>query len=56
MEGKSWAEAKERVVTSWEPTLYKNWGVFIPVQLANFSIVPPHLRLLLVNVVSLFWK
>lgn len=28
----------------------------VPVQLANFSIVPPHLRLVLVNVVSLFWK
>ena len=30
--------------------------LFVPVQLANFSIVPPHLRLVLVNVVSLFWN
>ena len=28
----------------------------VPVQLANFSVVPAHLRLLLVNVVSLGWN
>ncbi|KAK4697141.1 hypothetical protein P7C70_g8260, partial [Phenoliferia sp. Uapishka_3] len=56
MEGKGIEEAKRRVDTSWAPTLLKNWGLFIPVQLANFSIVPAHLRLVLVNVVSLFWN
>ncbi|KAI5476154.1 hypothetical protein MNV49_000372 [Pseudohyphozyma bogoriensis] len=56
LEGKGIEEAKRRIETSWQPTLIRNWGVFIPVQLANFSVVPPHLRLLLVNVVSLFWN
>ncbi|KAM0752217.1 integral membrane protein [Meredithblackwellia eburnea MCA 4105] len=56
MEGKGIEEAKRRISTSWAPTLVKNWGLFIPVQLANFSIVPAHLRLVLVNVVSLFWN
>lgn len=28
----------------------------VPVQLANFSVVPAHLRLLLVNIVSLGWN
>ncbi|KAL8280913.1 hypothetical protein RQP46_006592 [Phenoliferia psychrophenolica] len=56
LEGKGLGEARRRIESSWAPTLYKNWGLFIPVQLANFSIVPPHLRLVLVNVVSLFWN
>lgn len=56
LEGKGLSEAKKRIESSWAPTLFKNWGLFIPVQLANFSIVPAHMRLVLVNVVSLFWK
>lgn len=31
-------------------------GVFIPVQIINFSVVPIHLRFLFVSVVSLFWS
>lgn len=42
--------------TSFFPTLTTNWSVWIPVQAVNFSIVPIHLRLLSVNVVSLFWN
>ena len=30
--------------------------VFIPTQLINFAIVPHHLRVLTVGVVSLFWS
>ncbi|GAA5907835.1 hypothetical protein JCM5296_005798 [Sporobolomyces johnsonii] len=56
LEGKSIDQAKRRISSSWWPTLEKNWLLFVPVQLANFSIVPPHLRLLLVNGVSLFWN
>ncbi|CEQ40395.1 SPOSA6832_02006 [Sporobolomyces salmonicolor] len=48
LEGKSIDQAKRRISSSWWPTLEKNWLLFVPVQLANFSIVPPHLRLLLV--------
>lgn len=28
----------------------------VPVQLANFALVPAHLRIVTVNVVSLFWN
>lgn len=56
LEGQGIEEAKHRLNNSWQPTLVKNWILFIPVQLANFSIIPPHLRLVLVNVVSLFWN
>ena len=38
------------------PTLIRNWGVFVPTQLINFSLVPPHLRMVTVGVVSLFWS
>ena len=34
----------------------RNWGVFVPTQLINFALVPPHLRFLVVSVVSLFWS
>jgi protein Mpv17 len=56
LEGHGVEEVKHRLSSSWELTLIKNWMVFIPVQLANFSVVPPHFRLGLVNLVSLFWK
>ncbi|GAA6002557.1 hypothetical protein JCM10207_001181 [Rhodosporidiobolus poonsookiae] len=56
LEGKGVDEAKKRLEKSWWPTLQRNWGVWIPVQLANFSLVPPHMRLVVVNVVSLFWN
>ncbi|SCV71183.1 BQ2448_2771 [Microbotryum intermedium] len=55
-EGKGLQGAQDRVRSAWWPTLQKNWGLFIPVQIANFAIVPAHLRLVLVNVVSLFWN
>jgi len=38
------------------PTVLRNWGVFIPTQIINFAFVPPHLRFLVVSVVSLFWS
>ncbi|TNY17046.1 hypothetical protein DMC30DRAFT_420165 [Rhodotorula diobovata] len=56
LEGKGFGEARRRIETSWWPTIQANWGTWIPVQTLNFSVVPPHLRLLTVNVVSLFWN
>ncbi|GAA5876604.1 hypothetical protein JCM8547_002420 [Rhodosporidiobolus lusitaniae] len=56
LEGKGTDEAKKRLESSWWPTLQRNWGVWFPIQVLNFSIVPPHLRLVVVNVVSLFWN
>jgi len=56
MEGKGPREVVDRLRVAWLPTLVKNWGVFIPTQLLNFSVVPLQHRLLVVNVVSLFWN
>jgi len=56
LEGKGTYEIRRRLETTWQPTIIKNWTVFIPVQLLNFSVVPVQYRLLLVNFVSLFWN
>jgi len=55
LEGKP-EEALARVQDTYVPTLVRNWGVYIPTQIINFSLVPPHLRFLVVGIVSLFWN
>lgn len=55
LELKGFGEAQRRIRENWWPTLQRNWGVWIPVQAINFSIVPVHLRLLTVNFVSLLY-
>jgi len=49
-------EAYDRIKSAYVPTLLRNWGVYIPTQIINFSLVPPHLRLVVVSFVSLFWN
>lgn len=56
LEGQGVSGAVERTRTAYEPTLIRNWMVFIPTQIINFSIVPHHLRFVVVSVVSLFWN
>ncbi|KAI6002284.1 hypothetical protein F5J12DRAFT_227578 [Pisolithus orientalis] len=56
LEGQGLPGAVERLRTAYEPTLIRNWIVFIPTQIINFSIVPHHLRFVVVSVVSLFWN
>jgi len=55
LEGKP-EEAVDRVKAAYVPTLIRNWAVYIPTQLVNFSLIPPHLRFVTVSVVSLFWN
>ncbi|KAI4519375.1 hypothetical protein K525DRAFT_258560 [Schizophyllum commune Loenen D] len=55
LEGKPY-EAPDRVRSAYVPTIIRNWGVFIPAQIINFSIVPPQFRFAYVGVVSLFWN
>lgn len=55
LEGKPY-EAPDRIKSAYVPTIIRNWGVFIPAQIINFSIVPPQLRFAYVGVVSLFWN
>ncbi|KAJ3476288.1 hypothetical protein NLI96_g11264 [Meripilus lineatus] len=56
LEGQGVSEATERISEAYAPTIIRNWGVFIPTQIINFSIVPHHLRFVVVGVVSLFWN
>ncbi|KIJ12458.1 hypothetical protein PAXINDRAFT_171247 [Paxillus involutus ATCC 200175] len=56
LEGKGISGAKERISENYQSTLIRNWTVFIPTQIINFAIVPPHLRFVVVSVVSLFWN
>jgi protein Mpv17 len=55
-EGKSAADAKEKINEKLFPTLKVNWMVWPAVQVLNLSIVPPHLRLFVVNAVALPWS
>ncbi|KAH9939086.1 uncharacterized protein BXZ73DRAFT_44278 [Epithele typhae] len=56
LEGKSVADAQERIADAYVPTIIRNWGVFIPTQIVNFKYVPPHLRFVTIGVVALFWN
>ncbi|KAJ7099897.1 hypothetical protein B0H15DRAFT_817972 [Mycena belliarum] len=55
LEGKP-REAVPRIGAGYVPTLLRNWCVFVPTQIINFWLVPPHLRFVVVSVVSLFWN
>jgi protein Mpv17 len=41
---------------AYSETLLRNWAVFGPAQVVNFAVVPHHLRVLSIGVVSLFWS
>ena len=51
-----------RISLSWMPFIVvvglnnDNRSVFIPAQIINFGLVPPHLRFVFIGVVSLFWS
>jgi len=55
LEGKP-QEVVPRIGAGYIPTLLRNWSVFVPTQIINFWLVPPHLRFLVVSIVSLFWN
>jgi len=56
LEGKGLGEGANRISHAYIPTLLRNWAVYIPTQIINFSVIPPHLRFVFVSVVSLFWN
>ncbi|KAF7319798.1 hypothetical protein MKEN_00762400 [Mycena kentingensis (nom. inval.)] len=55
LEGKP-KEVVPRIGAGYIPTLLRNWTVFVPTQIINFWLVPPHLRFVVVSIVSLFWN
>ncbi|KAM7540257.1 hypothetical protein Aperf_G00000032459 [Anoplocephala perfoliata] len=49
-------EAKQGLSVSFISALKTNWTVWPPTQFVNFTFVPVHFRLFVVNFVSLFWN
>ncbi|KAF5328195.1 hypothetical protein D9619_013386 [Psilocybe cf. subviscida] len=49
-------EALPRLERAFMPSLMVGWGVYMPVQILNFTLVPPHMRVLFVSGISLFWN
>ena len=56
MEFKTPSQISTKVSTVWWPTYSKAICVFAPTQIVNFSIVPPHLRMLVLQQVGLGWN
>jgi protein Mpv17 len=38
------------------PTLLRGYAVFVPAQLVNFALVPPHLQFAAVGAVRVLWS
>lgn len=56
LEGKSWAKAKENLRENWLQVVETNAAVWVPVQLINFTLIPPAMRLVIVNCVGVGWN
>ncbi|KAF9652708.1 hypothetical protein BDM02DRAFT_3183395 [Thelephora ganbajun] len=56
LEGKGLGGATDKISHAYVPTLLRNWAVYIPTQVINFTVIPSHLRFVFVGVVSLFWN
>ena len=56
LEGKSLTDIPSGVKEAWWPAVSGNWVIWIPAQLINFSLVPPHLQVLFANVVGMVWN
>nr|CDS27931.1 protein Mpv17 [Hymenolepis microstoma] len=52
----SMEEAKRGLSASYVSALRTNWMVWFPTQFINFTFVPVHFRLFVVNFVALFWN
>ncbi|RCK67766.1 Protein SYM1 [Candida viswanathii] len=58
LEGKRpiWGNMKRKFEEKWWGTVRTNWMVWPVVQFVNFHVLPAHLRLLLINFVSVGWN
>jgi len=50
------ARATSKIQSEIISVLMTNWAVWIPAQIITFSFIPEHLRVIVVNVVSVFWN
>lgn len=56
MEGNSHEAGVAKIKKDLWPTIQANWLLWIPVQLANFSIIPLPYQVLVVNFTGLIWN
>ncbi|CCD24282.1 ethanol metabolism protein NDAI_0C06230 [Naumovozyma dairenensis CBS 421] len=56
LEGQPKEVAKLKIKEQWWPTLKTNWMIWPLFQSINFSLVPVQHRLLVVNVMAIFWN
>lgn len=55
-QSQSGLHVRQKIQSSLWPTLKTGWLVWVPTQLINFGIVPLDQRVIVVNVVALFWN
>jgi len=55
-EGGSTTDVRKKLSDKYQPTLLKNWQLWMPTQIVNFSLVPIQLRTLVINAVALGWN
>lgn len=55
LEGKSQKESKQQLVQMYWPVLKTNWIWLTVAQYLNLRVVPPMLRVLVVNLIGFFW-
>ncbi|EPS95831.1 hypothetical protein FOMPIDRAFT_1131728, partial [Fomitopsis schrenkii] len=56
MEGKSAADAQERLRTAYPPAILRSCSIFVPAQALSFSLVPAQYRFFVVTTISPFWN
>ncbi|KAH9828964.1 uncharacterized protein C8Q71DRAFT_792178 [Rhodofomes roseus] len=56
MEGKTAADAKERLRTAYPPAVVRSCSIFVPAQALSFSLVPVQYRFFVVTTISPFWN
>ncbi|TFY51430.1 hypothetical protein EVJ58_g10571 [Rhodofomes roseus] len=56
MEGKTAADAKERLRTAYPPAVVRSCSIFVPAQALSFSLVPVRYRFFVVTTISPFWS
>ena len=55
-EGQPPHEGVRRALKSLPRSLPASWLFWVPTQLINYGLVPPHARVIFVNVFNLFWN
>ena len=56
MQGQSRAKVEGELRARYSETLLTSWGYWVPFMAANFAVVPPHLRTIVMQCGNLVWS